>query len=242
MILVTGSNERYQHRINGYLVTLQQHADFPCFHVGVGYQPGHDYGGVYPAMITREQNAGAPPETECIQHGSFLAALPPGDDTEVIIYTDGDFIMQRPLNQEERELLDLPPGVVAVGYNGGEGETLLHEYGRLSPLVDLPRMNLVWGEWQERPIFNVGCVAMTRGTWRELHRMYGYSWGGVSDCFRHQARQQWLISWLISEYYQVVIMPWSLHAHGHFGLKPGMEVRGDGVYVDGQLALFRHYI
>jgi hypothetical protein len=240
MMLVTGSNERYQHRIKGYLATLQQHADFPCYHVGVGYMPGNDYGVVMPVTITREQNAGSPPQTECVQHGSFLAALPA--ESDVIMYTDGDFTMQRPLNDTEWELLDLPHDTVAVGYNGGEGETLLTEYHRLSPKVDINRMNELWGNWQELPIFNVGCVAMTRNTWERLHSMYMDSWDIVGDCFDHAARQQWLISWLISEYFGVRIIPWLFHAHGHFGLKPGMEVRGNEVYVDGQLALFRHYI
>jgi hypothetical protein len=239
MMLVTGSNERYQHRVNGYLATLQQHADFHCLHVGVGYQPDNDYGVVQTATITREQNAGAPAETECIQHGSFLPVVMGHNP---VMYTDGDFVMQRPLNDAERKLLDMPSNTVAIGYNGGESETLLTEYQRLSPKVDIERMNTLWGDWQTMPIFNVGCVAMTRGTWKQLHRMYMDSWDLVSECFGHAARQQWLISWLVSEYFGVRILPWSFHAHGHFGLKPGMEVRGDGVYVDGQLALFRHYI
>lgn len=243
MILVTGSNERYRHRVNGYLASLQEYADFTCFHVGVGYQPGRDYAGVYPAMITQAQNAGAPPETECIQHGSFIDTVAPGLGNEVVLYTDGDFVMQRPLDDDDWDLLRLPDHAIAIGYNGSATETLLDEYGRLSPRISLPDMDRIWGkDWHVRPIYNAGCMAMTRHTWQQFHRLYMNSWEVVGQCFQHQARQQWLISWLISEYFTAVILPWSFHAHGHFGLKPGMTVDGGRAYVDGELALFRHFL
>lgn len=242
MILVTGCNAPYRPRIHGYLHSLEQYADFPITHVGVGFLPELEFSKVTPAAITREQNEGAPMETECIQHGSFLPVIDcPAN--EVIMYTDGDFTMQRGLHDDERELLALPHNAVAVGYNGGEHERLVHEYTRLSPKVSPQQMELLWGQdWHARPIYNVGCVAMTRQTWETLYSNYMSSWGVISECFRHQARQQWLMSWLISEYFTEVILPWSFHAHGHFGLKPGMEVKADGVYADGRLALFRHYI
>jgi hypothetical protein len=41
--------------------------------------------------------------------------------------------------------------------------------------------------------------------------------------------------------YDVTIAPWSLHAHGHFGLKPGMNYGPGGLWADGKLALFRHH-
>ncbi|TXH58135.1 MAG: hypothetical protein E6Q97_03020 [Desulfurellales bacterium] len=241
MILVTGSNERYQRRVKPYLDTLVQYADFDCYHVGVGYTP-ELHGTVKPLTLTREQNAGAPPETECIQHGSFLRVLPEGEQGQVVMYTDGDFTMQRGLNADERLFLKLTHAQVAVGYNGGESETLLTEYGRLSPKKNAKEMDELWGEdWFTKPIYNVGCVAMTRGTWDYVHRTYMKNWQLAGDCFVHQARQQWLLSYIFADL-DVKILPWSLHAHGHFGLKPGMEWRDGQIYHDGKLALFRHYL
>jgi len=146
------------------------------------------------------------------------------------------------LYDEERKLLTLTHGRVAIGYNGGAGETLLTEYHRLGAKKTPEEMDVLWGKWRQYPIYNVGCVAMNRQTWARLHKDYMDLWSVATDCFTHQARQQWLISWLISEYMTAIIMPWTLHGHGHFGLKPGMEVRPNGLFVDGQLCLFRHFI
>lgn len=241
MILVTGCNERYAHRINGYLATLETYADFPVYQVGVGFMPERRFSKVTPVCITREQNAGAPPETECVQHGSFLAALPETRNFLGIMYTDGDLTMQRGLNADERQFLRLRHGEVAIGYNGGEHETLLTEYHRLSAKKSPAEMSNLWGEdWSQRNIYNVGCIAATRGTWDYIYHLYMRHWQLACDCFVHQARQQWLISWIVS-HLMVKVMPWSLHAHGHFGLKPGMARQGEQIYHEGKLALFRHY-
>lgn len=241
MILVTGSNERYQHRVKSYLDTLVKYADFDCYHVGVGYTP-EAHRTVKPLTLTTEQNAGAPPETECIQHGSFLPVLPKMHKSQVIMYTDGDFTMQRAMNQSEIEGLDLAHAQVAVGYNGGADETLLKEYTRLGPKKTPKEMDELWGEdWPTKPIYNVGCVAMTSGTWEYVYRVYMRNWQLAGDCFQHQARQQWLLSYIFADL-DVKILPWSIHAHGHFGLKPGMEWRDGQIYHEGKLALFRHYL
>lgn len=241
MILVTGSNERYQHRGKSYLDTLVQYADFECYHVGVGYTP-EKHGDITPLTLTIEQNAGAPPETECIQHGSFLPVLPPAHASQVIMYTDGDFVMQRAMDANEREFLSLKHAQVAVGYNGGADETLLHEYNRLGPKKTPKEMDGNWGEdWFSKPIYNVGCVAMTRDTWQYVHLTYMKNWYLAGDCFQHQARQQWLLSYIFADL-DVKILPWSLHAHGHFGMKPGMSWKDGQIYHEGKLALFRHYL
>jgi hypothetical protein len=242
MILVTGCNESYQHRMNAYLDTLQAHADFQCYFVGVGFMPIRSSERVTAVTISREENEGAPARTECIQHGSFLAAVP-SKATEVIMYTDGDFLMQRQMDDSERELLKLKKGQVLVGYNGSATETLQVEAARLGQKIVDADMTAKWGDgWQELPIYNVGCVAMTRATWQTLHKVYTDRWQYACDSFTHQARQQWLISWVIGTQLKPLIMPWSLHAHGHFGMKPGMGHGEGGIWADGKLALFRHFI
>ena len=241
MILVTGSNERYAPRMNPYLASLQEYATFPVYQVGVGFMPAKVYSKVAPVCLTHEQNAGSPPETECIQHGSFLSVIPDKGTTDTIMYTDGDFTMQRALTEDDWQYLRLEHGQVSIGYNGGSDETLLTEYHRLGPKVSGLQMETLWGgDWHTLPIYNVGCIAATRGTWEYIHRTYMKSWHIAGDCFQHQARQQWLISWIVSGL-DVKILPWSFHAHGHFGMKPGMTRQGEQIYHDGKLALFRHY-
>ena len=242
MRLVTGCNERYLPRMAGYLDSLRQYADFPVTFVGVEFDPT-EIDGIETVSITAEQNHGAPAQTKCIQHGSF-ASLIPGDDDEVFIYTDGDFIMQRALEDDERELLDLPHFAVVTSWNGSEHETLELEAGRLGMTTDMAGLIAAYGKCIKlRKIYNIGFLAMTRLTWQELHAAYLRDWERVSRYFNHMSRQQWLVSYLIQQLdYDVTIAPWSLHAHGHFGLKPGMERRADRIYHNGRLAAFRHYL
>jgi hypothetical protein len=218
-----------------YLESLRKYADFPVTVVGVGFTPpecGFDV-----ATLTREQNYGAPPETECIQHGSFVQVVD-GDHDEVLVYTDGDFIMQRKLAEDERELLDLKYGEVVTSWNGGPDETLETEAARLGLKVIFDDLARDW-DGLKTPIYNVGFLAMNRRMWNNLHKYYDAKWDEVGRYFSHAARQQWLISWIIDG--SAKIAPWSLHAHGHFGLKPGMVYTPNGVYHNGRLAAFRHY-
>lgn len=242
MILVTGCNAGYLPQMMPYLDTLRHHADFPVYFVGVGFKPPGDGDKIRRVALSHEQNAGAPPQTESIQHGSFLPVIDCAPD-DVILYTDGDFIMQRPMNEGERAFFDFSGNTATAGWNGRDGETLKDEYHRLGPGTSLEDMPLVWGDnWYELPIYNAGALALTAEGWQVLHDAYMQYWPSVCETFHHQARQQWLISWILGQCFDVKIMPWSIHAHGHHGLKPGMNREAHGVTVDGKLALFRHFI
>src|SRR6185369_2330626 len=79
---------------------------------------------------------GAPERTYSLQHGAFLEYVC-GHPDDILIYTDGDIIMQRPPSEPERVLFEkLPPNVVLAGYNSGPYETLGLEASRLSPRYD----------------------------------------------------------------------------------------------------------
>lgn len=242
MILVTGCNKPYFNRMTPYLDSLRIHADFPVYLVGVGFEPPA-MDGICTVSISQDENAGAPRETESIQHGSFASFINAPSD-EVLMYTDGDFIMQRGLNDLERATLQLKHFQAITSWNGGPHETLKTEAGRLGQQMnDSDITKRAGGAWQHLPIYNAGLLVMTKSTWELFHSVYLHWWDWVCEAFSHQARQQWLISFLLSSLrYDVVVAPWHFHAHGHFGLKPGMERRADGIYADGKKALFRHYI
>lgn len=240
MILVTGCNERYLPRMAPYLESLRTHADFPVYLVGVGFEPPEEFG-LCTLSISQAENRGAPPETESIQHGSFVKPIRHGM-AQVMVYTDGDFIMQRPLDDEERQLLQLKHDQVVTSWNGGPHETLLTEAGRIFQKANSLEMLQIWGQdWQSRPIYNVGLLAMTRQTWVKLYKSYMERWPDACHCFAHQARQQWLISYLLADY-DVTVAPYHVHTHGHFGLQSGVERRPDGIYADGKKVLFRHFL
>lgn len=234
--LVTGSNQPYWGRIQTYLRSLEQHCNVEWHYIGVEWDSGNGL------TLSAEENAGAPHETKCIQHGSFTKIIPARANT-VMVYTDGDFVMQRPLDEDELALIGgLKHGQVLTSWNGGPSETLELEAGRLSPRIT--RDELLQWPHLDKPIYNIGFLAMTKKTWQQVHELYMAKWDAINRAFNHRARQQWLVCWAIHELgLDVKIAPWSLHAHGHFGLKPGMSRGENGlIYHDGKLAAFRHYL
>ena len=238
--LVTGSDKAYYSRHVPYLDTLRALTDFPVHYIGVGWNPG-TIDGIKTATLSDAKNDGAPSQTRCIQHGSFLPVVPARANT-VLLYTDGDFTMQRALDDGEKALLDLEHGQAVTSWNGGPHETLAHEADRLGMKQHKHAIEAEWGHF-DRAIYNVGFLAMTKKTWQQVYAHYMARWQKIGEYFDHAARQQWLISWTLADLsIDVKVAPWSLHAHGHFGLKPGMTRGPGGVLVDGKLAAFRHYL
>jgi len=242
MRLITGCNEPYLPRMLDYLKTLDSKADFPITLVTVGFEWDSSFKKVETVSLPTKLNKGAPYETEAIQHGSFLKVVKPRP-REVLLCTDGDFFMQRPMDDSEKEMLNLKKGQVVTSWNGGPDETLGVEAGRLHPKMPIGRISDDWG-LLDKPIYNAGFLAATTETWKDIYNEYMMRWERVGSFFGHMARQQWLISYVIaSQGLDVTVAPWSFHAHGHFGPKPGMTRGGDGlIYADGKLACFRHYL
>ena len=243
MRLITGCNQGYLPRMRDYFVSLERYADFPVEFVTVGFEYGSPYGKIKPVEMAREQNEGAPVETEAIQHGSFLQVID-AKAADVLLCTDGDFVMQRPMDVEEKKLLKLKSGEVVTSWNGGPHETLMIEAARLFPKCTPQKVSDDWGAIvNTEPIYNVGFLAAQKRTWQKIYDLYMENWERVGQYFGHMARQQWLISWAIADLgLKVKIAPWSFYAHGHFGMKPGMVRAPDGIYHDGKLACFRHYL
>ena len=242
MQLVTGCNAGYLPRMLPYLDSLRQHADFPVNFIGVGFEPPFLQGATRSIYLDGLQNAGAPPETQCIQHGSFLSVIdcPP---SEVLLYTDGDMAMQRKLDDGERELLNLDNNEVCVGLNFGWQSTLINDAKLLGQRISDGELEERYGSYvHTHQDYNVGFLAMTRQTWEIVHGAYMRDYPAICEVFGHMARQQWLISWEIAKLgLTVKLAPWSLHAHGHGGLKPGMHYGDGGLWADGKLAAWRHH-
>jgi hypothetical protein len=144
-------------------------------------------------------------------------------------------VMQRPFTEAELSWLEsFGENTVSAGYNR-PGESMLDELDLLLPVVELAEIRKRFpGEIDKWPMLNVGVLAMRRSAWKKVYEAYRERWALVSDTLEHQARQQWLICYVIYTLgMDVQIMPYSMHTHGHFGLKPGM---------DPDSTLFRHAI
>jgi hypothetical protein len=225
-----------------YLDSLREYADFPVNFIGVGFEPPYLQGATHSIFLDGAQNAGAPNETQCIQHGSFLNVID-APDSETLIYTDGDMVMQRKLDDEERAFLMLENNQAVVGLNFGWQSTLINDAKLLGQQISDAELIERYGEYVvTHQDYNVGFLAMTRQTWELVYGAYMEDYPAICGVFTHMARQQWLISWELAKLgLAVKLCPWSIHAHGHGGLKPGMHYGNGGLWADGKLAAWRHH-
>ncbi len=250
IILATGANARYLPRILAYLQSIEKHGEgFETYLVCVGCPadrlPDLGLGHIQVVALAGERAIGQP-GNDCVQHGAFLEAIP-GSDDDLVVFTDGDMVLQRLVSLSELELLRaLGDGVVGVSYNAGPNDTLLLEAERLGPRtrVEVLVKNLLGGN-PELPVYNTGVIAARRGTYRRLYEEYIARWAEFGQIFSHYARQQWLLSALIgTEGFIPLVLPYTFHMHGCYPLPPGAEIDSTRGWVTygGELVLFRHHL
>lgn len=239
MRIITASNERYFNRIRPYLESLAHNSQVPAGLVCVGSTHMPDCP-VDSVLLPRHMNHGAPPETECPQHGSWLRVVD-GKPDDVCIFTDGDIICQRPFTHAEMDMLADIGDDVAVGYNSGPDETLWIEAQRLYPKTSLNQLKFLFGSVDTIPCYNIGVFAAKRSTFQAIYDEYIPKWELVCEAFGHPARQQWLVCWAIARLaIEVRVTPYSLHANGHYGMPPGCHYVGGTLYHEETPVLFRH--
>lgn len=180
----------------------------------------------------------------CIQHGEFvnnkyISAL---SDDDIILFTDGDIIMQREINEAEFKLLELNDNEFFVGYNESENDNLLAESRRLNKISSIYDSCLEYKEWAKIPCYNTGVLAGKISSWKKLFELYTKKWNFVDQTFIHYAKQQWLICLILHYHFKVKVMPHSFHTHGHYPLPTGTHIDNDGNLrdVNKNIILLRH--
>ena len=244
LILATAADKNYMDRIAPYLGTIQEHGhgfDRRAF-VTVGCQVDMppELADIEAIPLPMAQVRGDT-SIHCVQQGCFLEVLGATDD-DVIIFTDGDVRLQRPLSEAELAWMSaLPTDTIAVGWNAGPDDTLAHEAQRLSLA---PEGRELYAAYLARRIYNFG-VAITRaGTYKKLYARYLELWPAYQPHTTHYAATQFLLCVAV---YQLGLRIWelpvSVHAHGVFGgPAAGLVEGGDGsLWAGDTLALFRHH-
>ncbi len=249
IVLATGANASYLPSILPYLQSIIEHGEeFAPYLVCVGCPadrlPVLGLGNIQAVALAEERALGQPGNA-CVQHGAFLEAIPGGDD-DVIVFTDGDMVLQRGVSLSELEFLrTLGDGVVGVSYNAGPSDTLLVEAIRLGPrTAPEPIVKRLVGGDPQLPVYNTGVIAARRGTYRRLYEAYLARWAEVDGLFYHYARQQWLLSLLLgTEGFTPLVLPYTFHLHGCYPLPSGSAFDALGrVTYEGEVVLLRHHL
>ena len=246
IIWCTLATQNYVPKVRAYLESVAAHAaGIDALYFGcVGFQPAPDVPAPWQSFIVpdlwMDERLGNP-GNGCIQHGNFLPYLPVGND-DTIVVTDGDITMQRPLTADERGLLlDWPEDVIGIGPNAGPADTLADEARRIYPRVTIEALAARFWPGREAPLCgNAGVIVARRRTWLDLWARYLGLFGETRKLFAQIAVQQWTIN-LAAEQIGRAVLPFSFHAHQHYGIPPGCEDRAGVAYANGQLALLAHH-
>lgn len=214
LLLATAFTADYK-RAPAFMAGLQQHCNIPFKALIIG-KDMPDYG--MPGSI--------------VQAGYFLQHLPPCD---VVIFTDADLLVHRPLDQDEIDFLsNLKEGQISACYNK-HGEELFSE--------ELPML------YQRQPepsgyeavrVFNTGFVAARTMTYRLLFERFKQLWPKFDPVFEHYAKIQLCMCAAAHELsLEWVPTPSHLCAHGHFGPAPGVVASSPPTH-NGRVIAFDH--
>jgi len=170
-------------------------------------------------------------KNHCIQHGEFIKVLKKEEtvDDPVVVFTDADMRMQRPLSQSEINLLEgLESGDFCVGINFHQQESLADEAFKIGGTPAFVAQHRT--EIENKRIFNTGVYAARTTTIRKLLEIYNHEHQYWAKNFSHYACQQWIISYVIqaNSFFRVLEMPASFHSHCH---RPSL-LPNPGSYVD----------
>ncbi len=154
-----------------------------------------------------------------VQAGHFLPYL---KSCDVVIFTDADIVMHRPLDFDEIMFLcSLEDGQVSACYNHHGEELFAEEAKALSPVKALEG-------YDDVRVFNTGFVAARSNTYRQVFERFEQLWPEFDAAYQHYAKIQLCMCSAVHQLgFEWVPTPGHLCSHGHFGIAPGVETHGD---------------
>jgi hypothetical protein len=165
LILATGCDVNYVKKIDVFLNTIQENSNFDENYLVIY---GNDnvtipYDKIKVVNVD-PNDVKSITEIKCLQHGEFLKSVELSNnlnDDDVILYTDGDMWLQRPLTDDElikyRQLKD---DDVFIGYNMHPNQKLDNEYNAL--FSTRYKSKIFNSDWSEIKCYNTGAIAMDK--------------------------------------------------------------------------------
>ena len=249
LVLAFGSDKNYLNKqhFQNYLNSIQRNSNFDrnvlCYlgtdKLTLEYDKIEIFN-VDPASIVK------PNSNYCIQHGEFLNSESFNDikDSDVIVFTDGDMNLQRGLSEKEKIFIrNLKDDDVFVATNASPTETLSDEVGYFNETDLNPNWKLSFNkDVNVLKCYNTGILCMNKKTWIKLKTLYIQQFDLVNTIFKHYAKQQWLISYILgSEEFNVFDMGCEIHNHDHYGIVAGTTLDQNNILnYNGSVVLFVH--
>ena len=243
--LASGISPNYVSRAEQFIKSLTEHCNVDTTIFGVNFPlDTTEINGVKCIPLDYSKAPVQFPKV-MLQSGMFVLYAPSDwQEDDIIIFTDADAYFQRGFNESEiSTFLSIPDGTMMVGYNKpNEDQSLLSESYDLFPKKPMDEIKVDFPNMENMVCRNFGMVIAKLSTWRELNNRTLNLWSACDSCFDNPARVQ-----LVSLYacqlpgMSIVDLPADCHAHGHHGIKIGLERGVDGLWrQDGNLVAFAH--
>lgn len=245
LILATGCDEKYVPSIKPYLNSIELNSNFDLnLFILLSDDEKIFKNDKIKMLRMSPQKFIHKTKINCLQHGEFIKSENFDNfvnDDDVIFYTDGDIILQRPLTDDEyNQFRNINHDDVLIGYNASIDDNLQKEYYRLSPMNSFTTEFM--NEISKIKCYNTGVVGMTKKTWSKLSDLYGPLFTKINSTFNHYAKQQWLICYILgTKNFNIIELGFDLHNHKHFPSPTGTKMGDDKlVYFNDKKVLFRH--
>ena len=249
IVLAFGSDKNYLNNkhFQNYLNSIQRNSNFDrnvlCYlgtdELTLEYDKIEIFN-VDPASIIK------PNSNNCIQHGEFLNSESFNEvkDSDIIIFTDGDMILQRGLSeQEELFIRNMKDDDVFVGDNASPSETLSDEVKYFNATDLNPNWKLSFNEdVNVIKCYNTGVLCMNKKTWIKLKTLYIQQFDLVNSIFKHYAKQQWLICYILgSKGFNIFEMGYEFHNHSIHRVVAGTTLgQSNLLEYNRSVVLFKH--
>ncbi len=171
-----------------------------------------------------------------VQAGHFLAHIP---ECDVVIFTDADLVMHRPLDADEIEFLSsLKEGQVSACYNKHGEELFAEELPMLYMRPEGPPAG-----YDDVRVFNTGFVAARVATYGRLFEKWKQLWPEFDPAFQHYAKIQLCMCAAAHRLdLEWVPTPSHLCSHGHMGAPPGLDNHARPPTFNGRVIAFDHRV
>jgi hypothetical protein len=168
------------------------------------------------------------------------------NDNDIIIFSDGDVIIQRDINESEIKLLEtFKDNDIGCNMNNFKARSLESDYNLLQPLVPYLEIKKGFGfihNFKEFIGYNTGLLIGKPMAWKYLRKSYKRYYHYIEKTCLHYAKQQLLINIITQSEMKTIEIPQTIHTHGHFGLPPFARYDNGLLKVGDELVLFRHFL
>lgn len=245
--LITGATQNYLSTIRPYLKTIEHNSNFDNnILMCVGFNKKIENNSKKINLLYLEfneiQSLG---DVGCIQHGEFLnhPYFDAVEDEDIICFTDGDVLLQRPLHANEiKTIKKLTNLQVLIGINSFDGETLFDEYKKLTPRISYEELDRQLGGIPSTyKVYNGGVIIANKYTWKIIRNEYVKLHNIMDKAFVNYARIQWLLCFVINKYAKPILMSEELHTHFHAGPRKNSKFINDQIYINNNLCAFSHF-